>query len=54
MDRGAWWATIHEVTKSLTRPTNHSKANGIVDPIFLIFILVIFGWMLHIFNMLSS
>ena len=29
-DRGAWRATIHEVTKSLTRPTNHSTAHRLM------------------------
>ena len=23
MDRGAWWATVHEVKKSQTRPATH-------------------------------
>ena len=27
MDRGAWWATVHGVTKSLTR-VGHSLATG--------------------------
>ena len=25
MDRGSWWATVHEVTKSLTRLSMHSE-----------------------------
>ena len=28
MDRGAWWAIVHEVTKSQTRLTNTCKNGG--------------------------
>ena len=27
MDRGAWWATVHEVTKSWTRLSNCAETN---------------------------
>ena len=27
MDRGAWWTTVHGVTKSLTQPKNLSTAH---------------------------
>ena len=27
MDRGAWWATVHEVTKSWTRLSDYAQAH---------------------------
>ena len=27
-DRGAWWATVHEVAKSQTQPSNSAKTDG--------------------------
>ena len=42
MDRGVWWATVHGVTKSLTRLSNStttiSKVLKIVQKFFLTFI----------------
>ena len=32
MDRGAWWATVHGVPKSLMRLSTHTNKN--VDPYF--------------------
>ena len=31
MDRGAWWAMVHEVTKSLTRPSIHIHHGTLLD-----------------------
>ena len=28
MDRGAWWATVHGVTKSWTRLSTHARMNA--------------------------
>ena len=30
LNRGAWWATVHGVTKSQTRLTKHSTASSVV------------------------
>ena len=34
MDRGAWWATIHRITKSWTRLSLQSVAKDILNSLF--------------------
>ena len=33
MDRGAWWATVHEVAKTQTRLSMHTLCLNVRDPI---------------------
>ena len=34
MDRGAWWATVHGVTKSWTRLSAHPYNNYLADQLY--------------------
>ena len=48
MDRGAWWATVHGVTKSQTRLSDqaqHLRMKGLSNPAFWFYLL--FSTLLH-------